>query len=211
MSTPDEVLAFWFAPSPSPSGPPEDGTPVRKWFTKSAAFDAEIHERFGADIAKALDGGLEDWARMPPGDARTTLAYVVLLDQMTRNTFRGSPRAFAGDARALAATLGAVDSGLDRALGWLERYVLYMPTMHAEDRGAQARGVDLFRAAGEEAAAAGAPEGLVAVLRSAHDYAVRHRVIVDRFGRFPHRNAVLGRPSTEEEIAFLKEPGSSFG
>lgn len=195
MTTPDEVLAFWFGP----------GAPGI-WFTKDPAFDAEARARFGDAVELAASGALVAWA----DDPRGALALVVLLDQLPRNLFRASSRAFAQDARALAVCLRALDGGAERGLSWLERYLLRMPLMHAEDVTAQRRGVASFTALADEAAAAGAPAQTVATLRGAQDYARRHAEIVERFGRFPHRNAVLGRASTEEERAFLTQPGSSF-
>jgi uncharacterized protein (DUF924 family) len=200
----DEILQFWF-------GEDDAATlaQVRRWFEKDAAFDAEIRARFGEDIERALAGSLDAWSSGAEGP-RGRLAFVVLADQLTRNVFRGTPGSFSGDARALAACLGALAAGAERSLSPLQRYVLFMPMMHAEDRAVQQRAVASFDALAAEAEAAGAAPELTSLLRSAHDYALRHAAIVERFGRFPHRNELLGRASTEEEAAFLKEPGSSF-
>ena len=150
------------------------------WFRKDAAFDAVIGERFGP----AVDG---------------TLARVLLLDQFTRNLHRKTPRAFAGDTEALAMATAAVDRGDDRVLDRFERWFLYMPFEHAENLAAQERSLALFGALAAESGNRGDLE-----------WAEKHAVIVRRFGRFPHRNAILGRASTPEEIAFLQEPGSRF-
>jgi uncharacterized protein (DUF924 family) len=174
---------------------------ARRWFGGGPAFDAEIREGFLADVRAARAGEREAWTATPEG----AVAYVLLLDQVTRNVFRGTPEMFAGDARALAAARGALDRGLDRALPADPRRFLYMPFMHSEALADQDRSVALFRAQ-RDAAPAGRREGDDAAL----DFALRHRAIVQRFGRFPHRNAILGRTSTAEEIAFLGEPGSSF-
>jgi uncharacterized protein (DUF924 family) len=191
------VLEFWFD---------ERGGDVAalraRWFQKDAAFDDEIRRTFGDDIDRAARGDLDAWA----DEAAGALALVVLLDQMPRNVFRGSPRTFAGDARALSVSLGAQARGLDRALSFMERYVLLMPMMHAEDRDVQRRSVEAFGRLAAEAA----PESVQRIAAQAHDYAEQHARIVERFGRFPHRNALLGRASTPEEIEFLKQPGSSF-
>lgn len=173
----DEVLRFWFA------------DPDR-WWVKDPAFDAEIRDRFGALHAAIERGEHEAWLDTPRG----ALAYVIVLDQFSRNIFRGTPGMFAADARALAATNAAIARGHDAALSPQERGFLYMPLMHSEALADQDRSVALFGALGT----------------GQLDYAERHRDIVRRFGRFPHRNAILGRASTPEELEFLTQPGSSF-
>ena len=173
----DDVLVFWFS------------DPAR-WWRKDPTFDAEISDRFLA-LHDFLDRGeREDWLQT----ARSTLAYVIVLDQLSRNMFRGTARMFASDARAHAAAQRALDRGDDRALSKAERTFLYMPFMHSEDVADQDRCVALFTSA--------APDQL--------RFAEQHRDIIRRFGRFPHRNALLGRESTPEEQEFLKQPGSSF-
>ncbi len=174
----DELLAFWFA------------DPAR-WWKKDPAFDAELRARFEALHAAIEQGGHEDWLDSPRG----ALAYVIVLDQLSRNMFRDDPRAFASDARARAAARGALERGFDRALPEDQRAFLYMPFMHSEELADQDRCIELFT-------------GLAG--SNQLGYAERHRDIIRRFGRFPHRNAVLGRASTPEEIEFLKQPGSSF-
>jgi len=182
-----DTLAFWFGPLPHATRD--------VWFRKDASFDAEIRSRFGGVVERALAGALREWTATPHG----ALARVLLLDQFTRNLFRGSKRAFAGDAEALATATAAVDSGHDRALDAYERWFLYMPFEHAEDRRAQQRSLALFEALAAETGDRGPLE-----------WAKKHAAIIDRFGRYPHRNAILGRESTPEEIAFLAEPGSRF-
>jgi len=187
-----EVLDFWF-------GAPDDparGLPRKIWFEKSDAFDAQIRERFGALIARALEGVLEPWAAAPAG----TLAQIVVLDQFTRNAFRGTARAFAGDPRALAAARAMVGAGADRTLAGVQRQFVYLPFEHAEDLAAQQESMRLFAQLERDAPEVG--ELLV--------WAQRHHDIVERFGRFPHRNAALGRTSTAEEAEFLRQPGSGF-
>jgi uncharacterized protein (DUF924 family) len=182
-----EVSGFWFGAPPHA---------VRaEWFRKDPAFDATIRTRFGAAIDAALGGALDGWRGAPDG----ALAFVLLLDQFTRNAFRDTPRAFSGDPRALAAALAAVDAGFDRALDPYERWFLYLPFEHAEDLAMQQRSVALFTRLKDDA-------GLAAPL----EWAEKHAAVVRRFGRYPHRNAILGRASTAEEIAFLQQPGSSF-
>ena len=184
------ILDFWFdAP-----GSAEYGAVRAHWFRKDATFDDSIRQRFGAAIDAALDGGFADWI-----GPRPALARVIVLDQFTRNCYRDSPRAFAGDALAVSAAGNAVDRIQDAALIAVERWFLYMPFQHAESLAAQERSLALFTRLRDET-------GLADPL----PYAERHAEIVRRFGRFPHRNAVLDRASTTEEIAFLAMPGSGF-
>ena len=197
----DALLTAWFGRPDEPVGA------VRaRWFTRDPAFDASLRDRFGADHAAAATGALDGWAATPRG----ALALVVLLDQLSRNLYRDDARAFAQDAHALAITRGALARGDDAALAWIERYVLLMPFMHAEDRATQVESVATFRALRDAAVAAAATADDVKALDTALDYAEQHAAIVARFDRYPHRNAVLGRASTAEELAFLEEPGSRF-
>lgn len=190
-----QVLDFWFGPTDDPG----HAQPREVWFKKDAAFDGEIDHRFAALIEQALVGGIDDWLTSPV-EPLPALARVIVLDQFTRNVFRGSARAFAGDAMALQTARALVASGADRALTGVQRQFAYLPFEHAEDPSHQRTAVQLFQqlAADEPARA-----GLV-------DWARRHLDVVLRFGRFPHRNAALGRPSTDEELAFLLTPGSGF-
>jgi len=190
--SPDDVLSFWLG---------DASKPREEWFRKSEALDEVIRSRFGPAIARAATGDLDVWK----ASARERLALVILLDQFSRNAMRDTPRAFAQDPRALALAMEAIEAGEDASLLPIERAFLYMPLMHAEDRAAQARGVALF-----EKLAANAPPSLTEYLRSSLGFARAHRDIVERFGRFPHRNAVLGRATTPEEAEFLKQKGSSF-
>ncbi|MBP8294713.1 MAG: DUF924 domain-containing protein [Burkholderiales bacterium] len=185
------ILDFWYLPP----GDPGHGKSRPEWFRKDAAFDLLIRERFGDRIEQALAGGFLEW----DGEPRGALARIILLDQFTRNAFRDTPRAFAGDPLALPAALALVGTGGDRLLAPVERWFVYLPLEHAEDIAIQERSVALFNALAAEPGM----EGIV-------EYAVRHRDIVARFGRFPHRNRILGRASTPEEEEFLKQPGSGF-
>jgi len=176
----DEVLAFWF----------EELAP-EAWFRKSDGIDDLIRDRF-LKIYEAV-------AAMPASaawtSARRALATIIVLDQFPRNMFRGTPRAFATDHTARDVALGAVERGFDRSFDIHGRAFMYLPFEHSEDLADQERSVALFTPLGDE---------------TYTHYAIAHRDIIARFGRFPHRNAVLGRPSTTEEQAFLLQPGSGF-
>ena len=187
-----EILDFWFLPP----GDPQHGQARREWFIKNPAFDEQIRTRFGALLERALSGELMAWTTSPHG----TLALIVLLDQFTRNAFRGTARAFAGDDQALALARTLVEQGGDRQLVAVERQFAYLPFEHAEDETCQALSVELF---GRLLAETGHAPGVL-------EYAERHREVIRRFGRFPHRNELLGRQSTNEERSFLTEPGSRF-
>ncbi|MCW5659796.1 MAG: DUF924 domain-containing protein [Burkholderiaceae bacterium] len=186
------VMDFWFGRH----GDRARDTPRRQWFEKSDAFDDVIRDRFGPLIPRAFAGELQGWATEPEG----AVAQILVLDQFPRNVFRGSAQAFAGDARALAAARALVSAGTDRSLPGVQRQFVYLPFEHAEDLAAQDEAVRLFAQLERDAPEVG--ELLV--------WAQRHRDVIVRFGRFPHRNAALGRVSTPEEIEFLKQPGSSF-
>jgi uncharacterized protein (DUF924 family) len=192
--SPVDVLDFWFLPPDTPG----HNRFRTEWFRKDAAFDEAIRTRFAGPIDDALTGGLLEWE----SDADGALARILLLDQFPRNVFRGTAKAFAGDAQALAAAERLVASGRDKNLPPVRRTFTFLPFEHSESLIAQERSVALFAALRREAQEPGFDEAL--------DYAERHRDIIARFGRFPHRNAMLGRTSTAEEIEFLQQPGSSF-
>lgn len=183
-----EVLDFWFGRE----GEPGYGEFREAWFTKDPEFDQRVRDRFEALHQAAAAGELDDWKE----EARSCLALVILLDQLPRNMYRGDPWSYATDYKAQETAEHAVDRAFDRELPAFQRMFLYMPFMHSEDLAHQRRSVELFRALGGENDATG--------------YAVRHMEIVERFGRFPHRNEVLGRQTTPEEAEFLTQPGSSF-
>jgi uncharacterized protein (DUF924 family) len=189
-----DVLDFWFLPPADPAY----GKARPAWFRKDPAFDAQIRERFGSLIAQAIAGGLREWDM--EGGAQGTLARILLLDQFTRNAYRETPESFAGDILALSAAQALVDSGADQELPPFQRAFAYMPYEHAEDARMQQCAVDLFaRLAAEH-------EGFTEML----DYAHRHRGVIARFGRFPHRNPILGRASTADELQYLSQPGAGF-
>jgi uncharacterized protein (DUF924 family) len=193
-----EILAFWFGERRSDNTVGKEHQQL--WFAKDSAIDREIRERFGALLRPALEGEL-NWQGTPRG----RLALILLLDQFSRNIFRGTAEAFAYDPAALTLCLAGLALGDDRQCGLFERTFFYLPLEHAEDLGHQELSVTLFRSLLQEAR-----EPLQQMFTSFHDYAVRHRDIIARFGRFPHRNTILGRVSTSDELAFLLQPGSSF-
>lgn len=199
MVDPSDVLKFWFGELEGPESYPEKK--ALKWFNGGRTFDEEIAERFGGVLERAIRGGLRDWEDSP----RDRLALIVVLDQFSRNLYRGTPMAFAQDERAIALTRDAIAKGWDGELLPVERVFLYMPLMHAESAEAQAESVAVFRRLVEEA-----PPSVRMAFDVNLDFAEQHKAIIDRFGRYPHRNEILGRESTPAEIAFLKEPGSSF-
>jgi len=186
-----EVLEFWFGAP----GSPGYCEPREAWFKKDPAFDAEISTRFRSLWEEAHAGAHADWA----DDPRRCLALIILCDQFPRNMFRGDPRTYATDARALALAHLAVARGYDRTYSRCELLFAYLPFEHSEDVADQRRCVMLHQAMADHPGKAGWI-----------DFAERHLRVVERFGRFPHRNVILGRASTEEEIEFLKQPGSSF-
>src|SRR5260221_4684430 len=178
----DEVLRFWFGEGA------ERGKAPKSWFEKNATFDAEVRGAF-LPLYEQLAGG-DDWLSRPDD----CLARIVVLDQFPRIMFRGSPRAFATDPLALAAAKHAVAKGYDRDLLAVEKQFVYLPFEHSESLADQERACELMKPLGDDL----------------YDWALRHQRIIERFGRFPHRNEILGRASTPEEIEFLRQPGSGL-
>jgi uncharacterized protein (DUF924 family) len=187
------VLDFWFLPRAAEGY----GKPRSEWFRKDEQFDRLIAAEFGEQIGLAVNGGLREWDTQGP---RGVLARIIVLDQFTRNTGRNTPAAFAGDVLALAAARELVKSGMDRELHPIERWFAYLPFEHAEDAAMQEESVALFTALAKQ------HPGYDGAL----DYAQRHREVIARFGRFPHRNPILGRVSTADELDYLAQPGAGF-
>ncbi|WOF75375.1 DUF924 domain-containing protein [Parvibaculaceae bacterium PLY_AMNH_Bact1] len=177
--TPAGIVAFWTEAGPE------------RWFKKDVAFDQTIAARFGSAVDNALGGGLDHWSDTPSG----SLSLVLVLDQFTRNIWRDDARAFSGDERALGVAEGAIEREQDMLVPLEERKWLYMPFMHSERLDVQEQGLVYFKERIDDA--------------STYDFAVLHRDIISRFGRFPHRNALLGRETTLGEKAFLDEGGFS--
>ncbi len=180
MTQAQDILHFWFTELTD-----------KQRFAKDAALDALMRQRFEATLQAAAQGGLCAWRASGPG----RLAEVIVLDQFSRNIYRSTPAAFAQDAQALTLAQELVAGGHDAALTPDQRAFAYMPYMHSESRVIHAVSVTLFDQPG---------------LENNHRFALAHQAIIERFGRYPHRNAILGRASTPEELAFLNEPGSSF-
>jgi uncharacterized protein (DUF924 family) len=194
-----KVLDFWFG-SAGGDGEISDAR-QSLWFGKDPETDRRIEQQFGALVRQAVSGACREWI----ASARDRLAVIILLDQFTRNIYRDQPQSFAGDPQALQLALEGLAAGEDRQLQPIERVFLYLPLEHAEQPDLQERSVELFTALAREV-----PEAQRQVFSGHLDYAIRHRDIIARFGRFPHRNKMLGRGTTPEEAEFLTRPGSSF-
>ncbi|WP_324780650.1 DUF924 family protein [Thiobacillus sedimenti] len=195
----EDVPGFWFG---APGSAAEvAGRQTRLWFGKSPENDRAVAERFADTLVDAAAGRLDRWAATPRG----RLALVIVLDQFPHHVHRDRPQAFATDPQALAQSLAALDAGEDRLLAPIERVFLYLPLEHAESLAMQERAVTLYEQLAHEAIPSER-----ALFDNFLDYAIKHRDVVARFGRFPHRNAVLGRPSSADELEFLKLPGSRF-
>ncbi len=194
------MLLFWFGPLEGANDFPTDRKKL--WWMADDATDADIRERFGALVERALAGELTQWCQT----ARGTLALVLLLDQCTRSLGRGDGAAFAGDERAQSLVAEAIDAGTDRELRFIERSFLYMPLMHAESKVMAQRSLDVFGALSKEIKETGC-EGHPDFLSPART----HADIVLQFGRYPHRNAIVGRESTAEELEYLAQNDVSFG
>lgn len=176
----EEILGFWF-----------EETEPSQWWKKDEDFDRSLIQRFSDIHAKAARCELFDWRVTPRG----RLAEIIVLDQFSRNMFRGSPLAFVNDCLALALAQEAVSAKADETLSPVQRSFLYMPYMHSESLKIHEIAVDLFQRNG---------------IKGNLDFEIKHKSIIERFGRYPHRNSILGRTSTEDEVEFLKQPGSGF-
>ena len=194
------LLDFWFGDDSGDA--PRAARQAPLWWGKNRETDALLAHRFGELAQAAAEGELAHWAEVPVG----RLALILLLDQLPRNIHRASPAAFAQDARARDLCLRGLSLGADKALSPLARVFFYLPLEHAESREQQASSVALFEALAAEQADGPARE----TFEGFADFARRHQVIIQRFGRFPHRNTILGRTSTPEEAEFLQQPGSGF-
>ncbi|KGT47827.1 DUF924 family protein [Acinetobacter sp. HR7] len=176
----EDILNFWFSDEAQPN-----------WFAKSEQFDQSLTEKFSEILQQASQAELWSWRKSAEG----RLAEIIVLDQFSRNIYRGTARAFAQDSLALALAQEAINQDLDKQLSPEQRSFLYMPFMHSESRLIHEFALKLFQRLGN-------PANL--------EYEIKHKIIIDRFGRYPHRNQILGRESTEEELSFLTQPDSSF-
>jgi uncharacterized protein (DUF924 family) len=177
-----DILSFWF-----------DETQPKQWFQVNEDFDRTVTERFSEPYDMAVSGDFDTWKNSADG----ALAYCILLDQMPRNMFRGTPKAFTTDGKALVTAKYAISKGFDQVLPPIKRRFIYLPFEHSENINDQRKSVELFeKMKGDD------PLG--------YDYAVRHRDVIDKFGRFPHRNKILGRPNTPEEEDYLAQPDAGF-
>jgi uncharacterized protein (DUF924 family) len=191
MSHGDRVLAFWFGDDWQTCTP----TPQQKWFTKDPTFDKAVKEWFLGTYEQAVEGRFESWMETATG----ALALTIVLDQFPRNIFRDTAKAFASDVQALMVANYALDRDFDQDLPPVMRVFLYLPFEHSENRDHQNRCVQVLT-----------PFATDPVLKRYYEFALRHQAVIEQFGRFPHRNALLGRPSTPAEIEFLQQPGSRF-
>lgn len=199
MESPDTILEFWFGNNVDDAAIAAERSKL--WWLKRDETDFAIRQRFEALTRKAAQHELDAWAESPRG----RLALIILTDQFPRNMYRNTPESFAYDEMARAWCKEGLRINAHRALRPIERVFFYLPLEHSESMDDQEQAVALFRVLAEDSGAQGRE-----VFAGFLDYAVRHREVIARFGRFPHRNHILGRESTEDEIAFLKEPGSSF-
>jgi uncharacterized protein (DUF924 family) len=190
----EEVLTYWFGDLKSPDEYPQEQS--RLWFSGGESVDQEIRKRFGFLVDQAMDHKLDDWKKTPRG----RLALIILIDQFSRNIYRGTAKAFSGDLLALDLVFEGLAVKEDEKLFPIERVFFYLPLEHSEDVKIQELSVHLFHKLSLSSPA----------FTSFLDYALRHYEIIEKFGRFPHRNSLLGRESTLEEIEFLKSPHSSF-
>lgn len=195
----DVILKFWFGDLKSFADYPEEK--AKQWFLKDDVFDQFIRDQFEEDMIYAADGDYDDWANT----SRGALALILLLDQFPRNAYRGTPQAFATDHKARELAQDLIQSPHHHIYKLIERVFVYLPLEHAEDLVCQNQCVSLFEKLVQDS-----PYQFDMRAREFLDYAQKHRNVIDRFGRFPHRNVILNRPSTVEEFEFLQGPDSQF-
>jgi len=194
-----QILEYWFGTQESDLDIIKEKSAL--WWGKDKAVDEDIKSHFGRDLEQAVNGAYNEWADIPPG----RLALIILTDQFSRNIFRDTAQAFARDALALNWCVEGIERGVDAQLRPVHRVFFYLPLEHSESLEHQDQSVECYTALVKSAA----PEAK-RLFSGFLDFAIKHRKIIERFGRFPHRNSILGRKSTHEEAEFLKQPGSSF-
>ena len=195
----DDVLDFWFIETPVV--PKHTKRLIARWFGTDPAVDAEVEKRFTEEIVRAAAGELDEWC----ASARGRLALIVMLDQFSRCSKRGTTGAFSGDKKALSLCRGGIAEGADRALPVVERAFFYLPLMHAEELSAQLAAGRLYEALLKEA-----PEEHRPILQEFVDQIRQHHDVINRFGRFPHRNELMRRDSTPDEVQFMRRKGAKF-
>ncbi|MCG6974863.1 MAG: DUF924 domain-containing protein [Acidiferrobacterales bacterium] len=198
---PKQILDYWFADAAT-AKPDDLKSHFQRWFQGGKEVDEEINSRFGKLVEQAASDKLAVWENTTEG----TLALIILLDQFTRNVYRGTDKAFAFDDKALGLSQKLIESGEDKKLHWPQRGFAYMPMQHAEDSKVQAKGIEAYRGLVDDV-----PGDLREVVMGFLQSAREHKAIVDKYGRFPHRNKVLGRESTEEELIYLANGAKRFG
>ena len=195
----ETILTYWFGAKPDQAALAKDRADL--WWSKNNEVDRDIRQRFESSVQLAGEGKLNSWLIEPRG----RLALIILTDQLPRNIYRDSPQAFAFDTRALEWSLDGIESSVDRLLRPIERVFFYLPLEHSERLEDQERSVSMFREL-----LPSVDTDQQEIFESYLNFAILHRDVVARFGRFPHRNCILGRTSTPEELYFLSQPGSSF-
>ncbi len=197
-----DLLTLWFD---TLLEKPDQQSVMKRWFSSDPNWDQQLNQQFGELLKQAEAGGLKDWEQTP----ESKLALIILLDQLSRNLYRGSAKAFANDPRAVKLAEQMVEQAWDQKLHPLQRLFIYLPFEHSESLAHQDQAIELFdRLKADPSEIVSEQKELFAMLL---DYAHRHRDVIVKFGRFPHRNARLGRADTPEETEFLKQPGASFG
>lgn len=202
--SPDDVLGFWFGDWDDSRPLADDDANLHRWWQGDPSLDAEVRQKFAALHAEVAAGSHDDWEE----SARGSLAKVIVLDQLSRMLFRGASRAFRWDNKARTTTQGALERAQDRELRLIERAFLYMPLMHAEDRATHRRALALYSDLAEEAEESGLARA--DYYRQVVGHEVRHKKVIDRFGRYPDRNFALERTSTPEELAFIRDDEGGF-
>ena len=196
MTTPQDILSFWFGDDPD-----QPAKNSKLWWKKDPQNDGEIKDKFLADLEAAKGGQLEAWKDTPEG----TLAFIILIDQFSRNIYRDRAAAFGQDKLAQQACLEGIEKGFDQKIPHVHRAFFYLPLMHSEAWEHHEKALEIYRQLAESC-----PAESKKMLEANHQYAISHAKIVKQFGRYPHRNKILGRQSTPEEAEFLTQPGSSF-
>lgn len=197
----EEILKYWFGRLEKDKAPSEKQSKI--WFSKKKETDRDIKFRFELELKRALEGGLSSWDVTPRG----TLALIILVDQCSRHMYRDTPKAFEGDSVALKACLQGIRKAFDTKLHPLERVFFYMPLMHSEGLQVQMTSLECFTKLEKIYTS---PPSIASIISKSKIYAEKHYLIIEKFGRFPHRNGIIGRKSTPEEVKFLNESGSSF-